>query len=136
MRYKVFSDGASRGNPGLSGCGFIVYDDQDNIVKESAFPIGLSTNNIAEYTAVLEAAKYLDSNHKPFEADFFLDSELIVKQVNGQYRVKDSKLKVIYLELIKILSSANYTFAHVRREKNTVADKLSNIGCDMNETIS
>ncbi len=134
MRYKVFSDGGSRGNPGLSGCGYIVYDNQDNIVKESAFPIGISTNNIAEYTAVLEAAKYLDSNHKPFEADFFLDSELIVKQVNGEYRVKDSKLKILFLELTKILSSANYTFTHVRREKNTVADRLSNIGCDMNET--
>jgi len=133
MRYKIFTDGASRGNPGIAGAGYIIYDVDSNIIKEEALPLGITTNNVAEYSAVIAAAKYLLDNLQPIEfAEFFLDSELIVKQIKGEYRVKDQKMKKLFLDLSNILNHYPYSFTHVRREFNKVADKLSNIGCDMN----
>lgn len=131
MIYTVFSDGASRGNPGIAGAGFVIYDDKNNIVEQKAIPLGVVTNNIAEYTAVLEAAKAV-ALLKPEKVYFKLDSELVVKQVRGEYKVKDEKLKPLFNELKKILSSLLYEINHVRREENKVADELSNIGADMN----
>ncbi len=132
MRYSIYSDGASRGNPGPAGAGFVVFNEQGEIVAEKAIPLGVVTNNIAEYTAVLKAAEYI-AELKPEHVSFFLDSELIVKQVKGEYRVKDEKLKPLYLSLIKILNTFSYEIKHVPRNDNKLADALSNIGADMNE---
>ncbi len=131
MTYIVFSDGASRGNPGLAGAGYVIYDKSGNVVEEKAIPLGIVTNNIAEYTAILEAAKAV-SLLKPEKVFFKLDSELVVKQVKGEYRVKDEKLKPLFQELKDVLNSLSYEITHVRREENKVADKLSNVGADMN----
>lgn len=131
MIYTVFSDGASRGNPGVAGAGYVIYDSNNIKVEEKAIPLGITTNNIAEYTAIISAAKAVVKLN-PEKVIFKLDSELVVKQVKGEYRVKDEKLKVLFNELELILSSLSYDIEHVRREQNKVADRLSNIGADMN----
>ena len=130
--YTVFSDGASRGNPGFAGAGYIIYDASGVVVEEKAFPLGITTNNIAEYTAVIKAAIAV-SALKPERVSFRLDSELVVKQIKGEYKVKDEKLKVLFLELKSVLVGLKYDVAHVRRELNKEADRLSNVGADMNE---
>ncbi len=131
MIYIVFSDGAARGNPGPAGAGYVIYDKDNNKVSEKSIPLGITTNNIAEYTAVLKAAKEV-LLLKPEKVYFKLDSELVVKQVKGEYKVKDEKLKVLYNELMGILNNLSYEISHVRRNENKVADALSNIGADMN----
>lgn len=132
MPYTVFSDGASRGNPGPAGAGYIIYDASGTAVEEKAFPLGVTTNNIAEYTAAIKAARAVAALN-PDRVSFHLDSELIVKQVKGEYRVKDEKLKILFLELKSVLDNLKYDIAHVPRELNKEADRLSNLGADMNE---
>lgn len=130
MKYVVYSDGAARGNPGPSGAGYAIYDESGEMIHSASIPLGISTNNVAEYTAILEAAKYVQTL-KPQQVDFLLDSELIVKQISGQYKVKAEHLIPMYRELITIFAGLNCTCRHVRREQNKVADKLANIGADM-----
>ena len=129
MDYKVYSDGAARGNPGPAGAGFAVYDTNGTLVYSKAIPLGHTTNNVAEYTALLEAAKYVKTLN-PGKVDFLLDSELVVKQVAGLYKVKAPHLLPLYQELITTLASMDATCSHVRRELNKVADKLANDGAD------
>lgn len=129
--YTVFSDGAARGNPGPAGAGYVIYAEDGGKVAENAIPLGITTNNVAEYTAVIEGAKAAAAL-LPDKVFFKLDSELIVKQVLGKYRVKDEKLKPLFLALLSILKGFDYEIAHVPRERNKEADRLSNIGADMN----
>lgn len=131
MRYTVFSDGASRGNPGPAGAGYVIYDFAGVKVAENAIPLGVTTNNIAEYSAVIEAAVAVAGLNPEF-VHFKLDSELIVKQVQGLYKVKDAKLKPLYLKLRSIIDNLKFDIAHIPRAENKVADALSNIGTDMN----
>jgi ribonuclease HI len=99
-----------------------------------SIPLGISTNNVAEYVAILEAAKYVKTLN-PKQVDFLLDSELIVKQLSGQYRVKAEHLIPLYRELLEILSGLNSTCKHIPREKNKIADKLANEGVEKQKTI-
>ena len=131
MNYTIFSDGAARGNPGNAGAGYIIYDENSNVVEEMAIPLGITTNNIAEYSAVIAGAKAV-LKLCPAHVSFRLDSELIVKQVKGEYRVKDEKLKPLFFQLMQILKSIEYDICHVPRKENKEADRLSNIGVDMN----
>ncbi|MDR2869860.1 MAG: ribonuclease HI family protein [Deferribacteraceae bacterium] len=127
--YKVYSDGAARGNPGPAGAGFAVFDDNGALVYSKAIPLGKTTNNVAEYTALLEAAKYVKTLN-PSRVDFLLDSELVVKQLAGQYKVKAPHLQPLYNELSTLLASMDATCKHVPREQNKLADKLANEGAD------
>lgn len=132
MTYTIFSDGASKGNPGLAGAGFVIYDETGAKVKERAIPLGVTTNNVAEYSAVIEAANsavFL----KPARFLFKLDSELIVKQVKGLYKVKDEKLKPMFVRLLSILKELDYEIDHVPRAQNKEADRLSNVGVELNQ---
>lgn len=127
MKYKVFSDGASKGNPGPAGAGFAVYNEGGELIHQKSIPLGNTTNNIAEYSAIIEGAKYAQSL-RPAQVDFYLDSELIVKQISGAYKVKAEHLLPYYKELMLILSGLKATVTHVPREQNKVADKLANEG--------
>lgn len=129
MLLKVFSDGASRGNPGEAGCGFVIINADEKVIKEGSLYIGHATNNIAEYRAVFEAAKEA-VKLKPTEILFFLDSELIVKQMKGEYKVKNEALAVIHSELLGVLKGYKFVFKHVPRELNKLADKLANKAID------
>ena len=129
-------DGGSRGNPGKAAIGIIIRKDK-NIIKEHKEKIGIATNNIAEYKAIiktLELVKQIETNEKNAkEIMCFLDSELIVKQLQGKYKVKDIKLKLLY-DKVKELEKgfSKITYKHVSRldENQQLADKLVNEALD------
>jgi len=123
-------DGAARGNPGPAGIGIVLFDKDGKVVKEVAEPLGIATNNVAEYSALiraLEEARALGCSR----IAVITDSELMARQINGQYRVKTEHLLPLYeraMLLLRCFESASVT--HTRRENNKHADKLSNIGAD------
>ncbi len=126
----AYTDGASRGNPGNAGIGILLVDENDNIIKEISDYIGQTTNNIAEYTAMLTALKEaLEMNFE--EIEVISDSELMVKQINGEYQVKNEGIKPLYKEDCELLKGfKNFTVRHDRREQNKEVDKLANLGID------
>ena len=122
---EVYSDGGSRGNPGKAASAFVVYKDGKVFHEEFTF-LGVTTNNQAEYQGLLQALKYLIKN-EIYEAKFFADSELMVKQILKLYKVKDLEIQKIYNEVIKEVSKfRSFEITHVRREKNKLADMLVN----------
>ena len=122
-RAVLHSDGASSGNPGHSGIGGVVRVGEET--REFSRYIGVTTNNVAEYTALLTALKKAKEMGAS-EVEAFLDSELAVKQINGQYRVRHGNIKPLFGEVMQLLSSFDkYSVRHVRREANRRADALS-----------
>jgi len=122
----VFIDGASKGNPGLSGIGVLVLDERGEEIKKISEKIGDTTNNVAEYKALLrgiaECRKLGFSS-----ARFFTDSQLLARQINGLYKIKDEKLKSLYVKIKgELLSFKNWEVTHIPREENFIADKLAN----------
>lgn len=130
MMFKIYTDGGSRGNPGPSGAGGVIIDPTGKILSEISEFLGERTNNYAEYKALhltLLRAKSLDI----LSVDVFMDSKLIVEQLNGNYQVKNESLKVIYLQIKELLNSfEKVTFTHVYREHNKHADSLVNRAID------
>lgn len=126
----VFTDGASRGNPGHAGIGILFLDEKGNVIREISEYIGETTNNIAEYTALVTALREaIDMNFD--EIEVMSDSELMVKQINGEYQVKNQGLKPLYSEACTLLREfRSYTVRHVGREDNKRADVLANLGID------
>lgn len=126
----VYTDGGARGNPGSAGCGAVFYDEQKTKILELSKFLGPATNNQAEYQAVilaLEKAKEL----KVEELNFFLDSELVVKQLKGEYKVKNRDLASRFLEIYNLSQSfKKINYQHIRRELNTEADRLANEAMD------
>ena len=134
---KVFTDGGSRGNPGPAASAFVVFDNSKILVKEGKF-LGNTTNNIAEYNALLLAVEWLDKNKLTKNIKFILDSELIVKQLNKTYKIKNKNLKIIFLRINKLLNEGfeGSSFIHVPRGQNKLADELVNKILDENMKIS
>jgi ribonuclease HI len=125
--YKLYTDGASKGNPGDAGIGFVIKK-QGFTVEEFSKYIGKTTNNVAEYTAFIEGLKRLKELGVE-NVNAFSDSELMVKQINGIYSVKDEKLKQLYNEAIKLIKRfKSFKLEHILRDKNKEADKLSKEG--------
>lgn len=125
----VYIDGAARGNPGEAGIGIIIKIGPTIAARVSAF-IGQTTNNIAEYMALIRGLEEaLIRNLK--EAEFYSDSELLVKQINGEYKVKNEGLKPLYLHAKSLIAKFKaFSISHVNRENNREADKLANKGID------
>ncbi len=125
----IYCDGGSRGNPGKSACAFVVEINGKDIYSYAKY-LGIATNNYAEYSAVLLGLNWLSENQKYFKSvtTFILDSELVVKQINGEYKIKNLKLKEIYLQIKNILKTCptKINFKNVSREKNTKPDILLN----------
>ncbi len=135
MLYTLFADGGSRGNPGPAGSGAVVKDESGTIVFEISEYLGVTTNNVAEYTALLRALENLALilEHKSSEATVHIsmDSELAVKQMNGIYKIKHPNLKPLAEEVQKLVPLFHkVTFSHVRREFNKEADALANAAMD------
>ena len=128
-KINIYCDGGSRGNPGKSASAFVVKDGNKLIYSESKY-LGIATNNFAEYSAVLSALYWIRENEDKLKKEivFNLDSELVAKQINGAYKVKNKKLKIIFEEVKNILKSLphNILFKNVSREKNRAADFLVN----------
>ncbi len=122
----VYSDGGSRGNPGPSAAGFVIMNDQENVLHEGGMYLGIATNNVAEYHGVrlgLEKALALGVR----TVDFRIDSLLVVNQMNGTYQIKNRELWPIYERIKGLTAKFNkVTFSHVRREFNQLADGMVN----------
>ena len=133
-KVTVFTDGGARGNPGPSGIGVQILDEKNEVLSELSEYIGEATNNVAEYTAVkrgLEHLQTLFDDSKAVQVAFNLDSQLVERQLNGAYKVKDETLKN-YFDAIKTMLDefASVTFTHVMREDNKEADRLVNEALD------
>ncbi len=129
-RHRLYTDGGARGNPGPAGIGARLLDAGGDVVEELADSIGTATNNVAEYQALL-AGLELALDHDVQRLDVFLDSELVVRQVNGQYKVKDAGLKPLHQQACLLLSRFHEVdVKHVRREQNAEADALVNKAID------
>lgn len=137
MTIHAFIDGATRNNPGDSGIGVILKDEQGKTVKKVFGYIGTATNNIAEYSALVACLKLVNSMQCR-KLLVHSDSELMVKQVNGEYRVKDAALKLHFQKVHQLLQNAPFEFEirHVIREENKEADKLANLGIDTKRPVS
>ncbi len=158
MKLIIFCDGGARGNPGPASIGIVIridnrenQDDQENREereterqrekKISKF-IGIATNNQAEYRAVIEALDWLIANRKSLSADntsevileveFFLDSKLVVEQLNGRYKLKNEGLKPLFWQARDLILKlgGKVSFQYIPREKNTEADRLVNEALD------
>ena len=125
MRLKIYTDGASWGNPGPAAIGIIIRDDHDQKVAEISRRIGVATNNQAEYHAVIIALQTALS-WQPEWIDLYLDSELVVIQINGQYKVRSATLLPLFQKAIE-LTKATRTLAiiHIPREQNKDAHTLA-----------
>lgn len=129
---KVFCDGGSRGNPGPAAYGFVVLEN-GRIVKEGAGYIGIATNNFAEYTALIQALVWLSHSFAGYDADFFLDSQLVVMQVSGKYKVKNAKIRELLVNIRQLETSfGQIRYHHIERSQNKHADKLVNLALDDN----
>jgi ribonuclease HI len=126
----AYIDGGARGNPGPAGYGVHVEAADGALLAELHGGLGIATNNIAEYKGLLAALRYaLEQGHR--RVHIKADSELLVKQMRGEYRVKNEGLKPLFLEAISLIRKiGEVTFEHVRREFNKDADRLSNLGMD------
>jgi ribonuclease HI len=129
-KLTIYTDGGARGNPGPAAIGAVIYDEQRQIVSEISEYIGETTNNQAEYRAVVAAitkARELGAS----ELDFFLDSLLVVEQLNGNYKVKNKDLAPLFVQIHNAgLGFRKVRYTHVRREQNKEADKLVNQALD------
>jgi len=120
-KIEVFTDGASSGNPGPAGCGVVIKEGQ--ITREISCFIGQATNNVAEYIALIIALEEI-KDKRDCDIIILSDSELIVRQMNGQYKVKNELLLSLY-HRAKQLWRSNYSLVHIPREKNILADSLA-----------
>ncbi|KKQ33130.1 MAG: Ribonuclease H [candidate division TM6 bacterium GW2011_GWF2_37_49] len=132
--WAVFVDGAARGNPGPAGCGIYVINDNKDIIKKGFF-LGTKTNNQAEYIALLLAVFLIKKKLQELEIENIIltihsDSELLVRQMCGFYKIKNAVLQCINSMIERMLKGIPHKFIHIMREKNKIADKLANLGVD------
>ena len=134
MRAKLFTDGGSRGNPGPAAYGFVLEAPDGTVLDSRGEAIGVATNNVAEYRALLaglERAHELDID----ELEVISDSELLVKQMRGEYKVKNAALRELSLEAARLARRiGTVTYTAVRREHNELADSLVNEALDRAST--
>ena len=130
---SLFSDGGARGNPGPAACAFVVEEENKVLHEESLF-LGIATNNVAEYKGLLLGITWIFNNKNlgNRSISFYMDSELIIKQLNGQYRVKDENLKELFIQVKNLLEKiqSKVIFQHILRSKNKKADLLVNLELD------
>jgi ribonuclease HI len=130
MQLLVYCDGGARGNPGPAAIGFVVKDEAGkNLKKEGRF-IGQTTNNVAEYQAVIEALKWMRTRTK-YQASnikFHLDSRLVVNQLNGFFKIKNTRLRELIVKVRQLEQAigGNVVYRFIAREKNQEADQLVN----------
>jgi len=125
MPHSVYTDGGARGNPGPAASGFVIYKGGEIIAREGKY-LGVATNNQAEYNAILLGLEKAQ-NLKITELDCFLDSELVVKQLKLEYKVKNKDLAAIFLKAWNLSKKfKRIKFHHIPREKNKEADKVVN----------
>lgn len=134
MNYSINTDGASRGNPGRASYGFVIKTTDGVILHQEGRAIGIETNNVAEYRAVLAALFYLKTNvleDKKSKVEVITDSLLIASQLAGKFKIKNENLKKIYSKIKSLEEEiGEIEYKHVLREKNYLADRLANQALD------
>lgn len=134
-RYELYTDGGSRGNPGLAACAFVVVETAtQKIIHEANKTLGIATNNEAEYQGFIESVNWvLDQKWKNEDLVWKLDSLLVVQQLNSVWKIKDARMRVFAQtawEKLKKLTNS-YTIQHIPREQNSRADALLNQALDL-----
>jgi ribonuclease HI len=126
----AYIDGGARGNPGPAGYGVRIQSADGSVLDELHGALGIATNNVAEYNGLLAALQWA-IDHNVRRVHIRADSELLVKQMRGEYRVKNPGLQPLYVRARLLVAELDdVKFEHVRREFNTEADRLSNLGMD------
>jgi ribonuclease HI len=128
---RLYTDGAARGNPGPAGLGVVIEDDQKVRLRGLHRYLGIATNNEAEYHALIEGLKAV-APWNPDRLEIFLDSNLVVEQVKGKYRVKKPELQKLHEQAMELLKQFDdkWTIAHVERDHNKGADAMANRAID------
>jgi len=135
-KITIFTDGGSRGNPGPAAVGAQIVDAKGTVVREVSEAIGNATNNYAEYHAVLRglqaAVEVFGKSTKAMQVEIKLDSELVKKQLNGEYQIREPGLVPYFIEIhnMRVASFPHLTLTHIRREFNKEADRLVNKALD------
>lgn len=147
MKLNIYTDGGARGNPGPAAIGAVIKNEKGEVINSFGKVIGETTNNIAEYTAVVAALQWLRDDHivsigrlsltgmhrtgEP-RISFFLDSSLVVNQLNGLFKVKETKLRELLLKvrMLEQEMGGNVSYTYIPREKNWEADLLVNQALD------
>ncbi len=128
----AYFDGGSRGNPGPAGWGAYIVNDDGTVLAELSGALGVATNNVAEYNGLIAALQWA-ADHDVSALSVKGDSLLLVEQMRGNYKVKNEGLKPLHMKArMLVMQIGNVSFAHVPREKNKDADRLSNVGMDAN----
>ena len=130
MKARLFTDGGARGNPGPAAYGFVLETEDGTVLAAEGEAIGVATNNVAEYSGLVAGLRKALELHVP-EVEVVSDSELLVKQMRGEYRVKNEALRALFVEastLARRLESVEYR--HVKRAHNELADRLVNEALD------
>lgn len=126
----IYTDGGARGNPGPAAIGFVIYNKDREVIEQNGEYIGKNTNNYAEYMAVLKALEAAEKL-KPEIIHFYLDSNLVVQQLNQRYKIKNEELGKLFIKIWnKRQSFKRVTFTHISRDKNKLADRLVNQALD------
>jgi ribonuclease HI len=132
--HTLRTDGGARGNPGPAGAGFVLEDESGTVVRSGGRYLGCVTNNVAEYEALIWGLQTA-LDHNVTDLRVCADSELMVRQVNGVYRVKNEGLKPLHAKACSLLGRlASVEVVHVRREQNAAADDLANQAMDIRST--
>ncbi len=133
--WQLFVDGAARNNPGPAGAGIYILKN-DKTVKKSGFYLGKKTNNQAEYGALLIGLFYVTKSMEPDDHVAILsDSQLLVRQFNGEYKIKHPELKPLHVLARHLLKDIPYSITHIMREKNSIADEMANKGIDEKKAL-
>lgn len=136
IEINIFTDGGSRGNPGPAALGVYIETHDGNTLDEIGRSIGINTNNVAEYSAIVEGLSWVLRNKDKLnnlkKINFYMDSLLAVSQINGLYKIKSPGLRVLYFKVKQLESEikVSTTFSHVPREKNKKADAMVNLALD------
>jgi ribonuclease HI len=130
VKARLFTDGGARGNPGPAAYGFVLESEDGTVLAAEGEAIGTATNNIAEYSGLVAGLRRALDLHVP-EVEVVSDSELLVKQMRGEYRVKNAALRALHAEATSLAQRlASVEYRHVRRAHNELADRLVNEALD------
>lgn len=132
--YRLYIDGASRNNPGPAGAGIVLKQNEKKLLEKGYF-LGNKTNNQAEYLALVLGLIIWKTLHKSDHLTIFSDSELLIKQINGNYRVKNPELQLLFHVAYLLTKDLDVQFKHIVRTENKDADKLANRGIDTKKNI-
>ena len=130
MRARLFTDGGARGNPGPAAYGYVLEAEDGTVLAAEGQAIGSATNNVAEYSGLIAGLRKAAELHVP-DVEVVSDSELMVKQMRGEYRVKNAALRALSVEAASLAREfANVEYRHVKRAQNELADRLVNEALD------